>query len=129
VANFLGVGVKFPFSVGANGGIQYSKYEDNIEESVRVIIGTAIGERQMRPEFGCGIHDYVFAPNTTGTHTLVAHHIEESLVKWEHRIRNVQIEVKTDPDQEERIICDVRYEIRATNSVHNLVYPFYLTGS
>ena len=65
MSNFLGVGFKFPFTVGPNGGIQLSKYESNIEESVRVIIGTALGERQMRPEWGCRIHDFVFAPNNT----------------------------------------------------------------
>ena len=71
MSNFLGVGFKFPFSVGSNGGIQLSKYENNIEESVRIIIGTALGERQMRPEWGCRIHDFVFAPNNTSTQTLV----------------------------------------------------------
>jgi uncharacterized protein len=129
MSNFLGVGFKFPFAVGPSGGIQLSKYESNIEESVRVIIGTALGERVMRPEFGCRIHDFVFAPNNTSTQTLVAHHVEEALAKWEFRIRNIQVEARQDPDSPERILVDVRYEIRATNSVHNLVFPFYLTGS
>src|SRR5438132_9440080 len=71
MSNFLGVGFKFPFSVGPSGGVQLSKYETNIEESVRIIIGTALGERQMRPEWGCRIHDFVFAPNNTSTQTLV----------------------------------------------------------
>src|SRR6267142_2057676 len=118
MSNFLGVGFKFPFSVGPNGGIQLSKYEQNIEESVRIVIGTALGERQMRPDWGCRIHDYVFAPNNTSTQTLVGHHV-----------RNIQVEALPDPDSAERILVDVRYEIRATNSIHNLVFPFYLTGS
>lgn len=130
MGSFLGVGFRFPFSVEpANGAVAFSKYEDNIEECVRVILGTAKGERAMRPEFGCGIHDLVFAPNNVGTHTLVAHHVEEALTKWEPRIRNVQVEVRADPDQAERILVDLRYEIRAVNSIHNLVFPFYLTGS
>ena len=129
MSNFLGVGFKVPFSVGPSGGIQLSKYETNIEESVRIIIGTALGERQMRPEWGCRIHDFVFAPNNTSTQSLVAHHVEESLVKYEHRIRSIEVEAMPDPDSAERILVDVRYEIRATNSIHNLVFPFYLTGS
>jgi hypothetical protein len=129
MSNFLGVGFKFPFSVGPNGGIQLSKYEQNIEESVRIIIGTALGERQMRPLWGCRIHDFVFAPNNTSTQTLVGYHVEEALAKFEFRIRDIQVEAMPDPDQAERILVDVRYTIRATNSIHNLVFPFYLTGS
>src|SRR3989442_10417535 len=83
MSNFLGVGFKFPFSVGPNGAIQLSRYEANIEESVRVIIGTALGERQMRPEWGCRVHDFVFAPHNTATQTLVGHHVEEALAKYE----------------------------------------------
>ena len=82
MGNFLGTGFKFPFSVGPNGGIQLSRYETNIEESVRIIIGTALGERQMRPEWGCRVHDFVFAPNNTSTQTLVAHHGIEALVRF-----------------------------------------------
>ena len=129
MSNFLGIGFKFPFAVGPNGGIQLSRYEQNIEEAVRIIIGTALGERQMRPSFGCRIHDFVFAPNNSSTQTLVAHHVEEALAKWEFRIRNIEVSAGPDPDSPERILVDVRYEIRATNSVHNLVFPFYLTGS
>lgn len=129
MGSFLGVGLKFPPSVDGSGNLSLSRYEDNIEECVRLVLGTAKGERAMRPEFGCGIHDLVFAPNNVGTHTLVAHHVEEALAKWEPRIRNVQVEVRADPHQAERILVDLRYEIRATNSVHNLVFPFYLTGS
>jgi phage baseplate assembly protein W len=129
MSNFLGVGFRFPFSVGNNGGIQLSKYEQNIEESVRIVIGTALGERQMRPTWGCRIHDFVFAPNNTSTQTLVAYHVEDALIKHEYRIRDIEVAAMADPDQAERILVDVRYTIRATNSIQNLVFPFYLTGS
>lgn len=129
MANFLGVGIRFPFAVAPNGGIALSRYEQNIEESARLIIGTALGERQMRPDFGCRIHDFVFAPNNTSTQTLIAHHVEDALGKWEHRIRNIEVHASADPHHPERVLCEVRYEIRATNSIHNLVFPFYLQGS
>lgn len=127
--NFLGVGFRFPFGPDGAGRVSLSKYEANIEESVKIIIGTALGERQMRPDFGCAIHDYVFAPNNTSTHTLVAHHVTEALARWEPRIRGIKVVAHADPDDEERIVIEVQYEIRATNAVANLVYPFYLTGS
>lgn len=129
MGSFLGVGFRFPFGIDSSGGVSLSKFEDNIEECVRLVLGTAKGERVMRTDYGCGIHDLVFAPNNTGTHTLVAHHVEEALTKWEPRIRNVQVEVRADPDQPERILVDLRYEIRLVNSIQNLVFPFYLTGS
>src|SRR5204862_5917872 len=119
MTNFLGIGFKFPFSVGPNGGIQLSRYEANIEESVRIIIGTALGERQMRPDWGCRIHDFVFAPNNTSTQTLVAHHVEEALAKHEFRIRHIEVEALPDPDSAERVLVDDRDEIRPTNSIHS----------
>lgn len=127
--NFLGIGFRFPFGPDGGKRVALSKYEANIEESVKIIIGTAKGERQMRPEFGCAIHDYVFAPNNTSTHTLVAHHVTEALAIWEPRIRGIKVIAHHDPDVDERIVIEVQYEIRATNAVANLVYPFYLTGS
>src|SRR5438445_12008439 len=117
MSNFLGVGFKFPFSVGPNGAIQLSRYEANIEESVRIIIGTALGERQMRPEWGCRVHDFVFAPNNTATQTLVGHHIEEALDKHEFRIRTIHVEAPPDPDSAERTLVDLRYEVRTATSI------------
>jgi phage baseplate assembly protein W len=96
MSNFLGIGFKFPFSVGPNGGIQLSRYEPNIEESVRIIIGTALGERQMRPDWGCRIHDFVFAPNNTSTQTWWPT-TEEALAKHEFRIRNIEVEAMPTP--------------------------------
>ena len=126
---YLGVGWKFPLQVTPGGKIAQAREEQRVEESIYLILSTSKGERPMLPEFGCGIHDLVFAPNNVGTQTLVAFHVEESLYKWEPRIRNVQVEVAGDEHQQERILVDIRYEIRSTNAVANLVFPFYLTGS
>ena len=129
MGNFLGVGIRFPFGVDNRKSVAFSKYEEDVEQSILVILGTAKGERQMRPDFGCGIHDYVFAPNNTSTHTLVAHEVEEALVKWEPRVKDVKAEVNADPERPNRLLVDCSYVIRSTNSVFNLVYPFYLQGS
>ena len=130
MTDFLGRGWRFPIARDGDARrFSVAEYEQSVDEAIQIILSTALGERVMRPTFGCGIHDLVFAPNNVGTHTLVAHHVEEALTKWEPRIRNVQVDVRADPDVPERILVELRYEIRAVNSIHNLVFPFYLTGS
>jgi len=124
--DFLGKGWAFPVNAGGTGGVSSSSYERDIEESVRVIIGTAFGERVMRPDFGCGIHDLVFAPNNAGTRQLVIHHVKEALYTWEPRVINVEVDAQSDPGNPAMILVDLSYEVRATNSKFNLVYPFYL---
>jgi phage baseplate assembly protein W len=127
--NFLGVGYKFPFSINKRGGVAMSRYEEDIEESIVLIVGTAFGERQMRPDFGCGIHDLVFAPNNTNTRSLAVYHIEEALVKWEPRIVDLKILAKTEPEEPNVIYISIDYKVRTTNNVFNMVYPFYLQKS
>jgi phage baseplate assembly protein W len=124
--DFLGKGIGFPVRTNGSGGVVMSAYERDIEESVRLVIGTAFGERVMRPDFGCGIHDLVFAPNNPATRHLVAHHVKEALYKWEPRILGVDVKVATDPQNPAVILVDLSYQVRATNSKFNLVYPFYL---
>jgi len=123
---FLGKGWAFPVLPSGRGSVGTSSFERDIEESVRVILGTAFGERVMRPDFGCGIHDLVFAPNNAATRQLVIHYVKEALYTWEPRIINVQVEVQSEPTNPAVILVDLSYEVRATNSKFNLVYPFYL---
>lgn len=129
MSGFLGEGFRLPLAPGPLGALELVCEEECVEQSVRVILGTAKGERLMRPDFGCGIHDLVFAPNNLGTHTLVAHHVEEALARWEPRIRRVHVDVRADPEHAERILVELRYEIRASGLVSNLVFPFDLSGS
>lgn len=124
--SFLGRGVAHPLRVDGGGGIALSAYEDNIEECIRIILGTAPGERLYRPEFGCRVHDYIFAPNNAHTHNLVTFYTREALLKWEPRIDDVKVECRADPDAEHAILIEVSYAVRATNSHFNLVYPFFL---
>jgi phage baseplate assembly protein W len=127
--SFLGVGWKFPIDVDRRKGIGMSQFEENIEESILIILGTALGERVMRPDFGCAIHDLIFAPNNSNTHGLIIYHVKEALMKWEPRIQNITVDVETDPDALSRIYVKVEYQVIATNNVYNLVYPFYLQKS
>ena len=124
--SFLGRGIGFPLDVDGGGGLKTSAYEENIEECIRIILGTAPGERIYRPRFGCQIHDYVFAPNNAHTRNLVAFHAREAIAKWEPRIRDLEVECFPDPEGESTVLLQIRYSVRATNSHYNMVYPFFL---
>lgn len=124
---FLGIGWKFPLQVTPNGKIAQARAEQRVEESILLILATARGERPMLPDFGCGIHDLVFAENNAATISLVVHLVREALVKYEARIDVLDVHVESTADAPNRLLIRVNYRIRATNAVGNLVYPFYIT--
>lgn len=124
--DIIGSGWMFPLCVDGRGGIALSSYEKEIEESIRIILNTARGERRMRPNFGCGIHDLVFAPNNSSTWSLVAQLVEEALGWWEPRIEVAEVEVRPDLTDTSRLLIEIRYKIEAINDARNLVFPFYL---
>jgi phage baseplate assembly protein W len=125
--DYLGVGWKFPLRVSATGGLSYSRYEEDIEEAIWIILGTSPGERRSKPRFGCGIHQYVFAPINPDTLGDVAFQVREALVEWEPRIDLLDVDVQQAPGHENMLLIRVEYRIRANNAVQNLVYPFYVT--
>lgn len=124
---FLGVGWKFPIRVNARGGLSYSRHEQDIEEAVWIILSTAKGERVMEPDFGCGIHEYVFAPNNAATRGSIIYSVQKALAEYEPRIDVESVRVETFPGSENRLLIHVDYRVRSTNGRRNLVYPFYLT--
>jgi phage baseplate assembly protein W len=124
---FLGVGWKFPLQKNEQGELAYSLYEENIQEAIWMILSTAPGERLMHPDFGCNIHDLVFAPNNTSTAGLARYYVEDALIRWEPRIDLDDVEVQADPGDPARLLLSVSYRVRTTDSRYNLVYPFYLT--
>ena len=123
---YLGLGWRFPLQVTPGGGIARARYEHRVEESVYLIMATARGERVMLPEFGCGIHELVFAPNTPGTIGLVAQQVRRALVAWEPRIDVLDVVVESPDGEPNLLLIKVGYRIRANNTHANLVYPFYL---
>ena len=126
VRNFLGRGWKFPVGIDKDGSQASSAYEQNIEEAIEIILGTAPGERVMRPEFGCAIHDLVFAPNNSETASKCSYLVSQSLGSWEPRIEDIEVNATPDPDEDNRLNIRIRYTVASTNSIFNLVYPFYL---
>lgn len=126
--DFLGRGWAFPVGVDAAGDIKTAADERTIEESIRVILGTAKGERVMRPDFGCGIHEYVFETVDANTLTLVETSVEDALVEFEPRIAVEDVSVSTEDISEGVLLVEIDYRVRDSNTRRNLVYPFYLEG-
>jgi len=123
---FIGAGIAFPMRVGATGGIALVTEHREIEEAIRLILSTAYGERPMRPEFGCGIHDLVFAPADATTAGQIAYEVRLSLSRWEPRIDVVDVAVTIDDTDASVLYIDITYEVRGSNDPRNLVFPFYV---
>jgi len=124
--DFLGKGLRFPVSVNLNGGVSSSAFEENIRQSIFIILGTAPGERLNRPDFGCRIHDLMFAPNNDITAARAEVYCEEAIYKYEPRIEHVDVRAMPNPDQPNRLDVRIEYVIAGKNDKRNLVFPFYL---
>jgi phage baseplate assembly protein W len=122
---FIGAGWAFPMRINDSGGVSLVSGDREIEESIRIILGTAEGERPMRPEFGCGIHEFVFAPADSSTAGRIAHEVRKALERWEPRIDLSEVVVTFDPVESNGLYIDVQYSIRGSNDPRNLVFPFY----
>lgn len=123
--DFLGVGWAFPVGVDARGRIALARQERDIEEAMRIILLTPKGQRVMRPEFGCQIHDLIFAPNDATTAGLAAYYVEEALGMWEPRVHVKEVTARPDTENLGRLLIDISYEIKATHDSRSLVFPFY----
>ncbi|MFC4909635.1 GPW/gp25 family protein [Actinomadura gamaensis] len=123
---FVGAGWAFPMRVSASGGIALVTGEREIEEAMRLVLATAPGERPTRPEFGCAIHDMVFAPVNEETAGRIGYEVRTSLDRWEPRIDVEDVQVTADVEDAGVLYIDVRYRIRGTNNPRNLVFPFYV---
>jgi len=124
---FLGTGWGYPIMPGVEGAVEYVSEEKKIQQSISIILGTARGERLMRPGFGSRLHELVFAAIDSSTKSLIAHYATEALVEWEPRIEVLGIEISDEQAGQGKLLVDIEYKIKATNSTFNLVYPFYLT--
>jgi uncharacterized protein len=127
--DFLGSGWGFPVTLDRGHQIVMTSGEDNIRDSIWIILATAPGERVMRPDFGCGLHELVFAVNDAATVGRVEHEVRDALIRWEPRIDVLDIDVEVRGRNQEVLLINVHYRVRSTNNFFNLVYPFYLAGS
>jgi len=123
--DIIGVGVSFPMRL-ERGRLSFLGGPLKIRQSIEVLLSTSLGERQMLPEYGCGIHDLLFQANSAALRGMVQNKVLESLTRWEPRIDVLDVRVETPPEERNTLTIHVDYRIRADNSFYNLVYPFYL---
>lgn len=124
---FVGAGWGFfPMRTDVTGRIVLVTHEQEIEESIRLILATAPGERPMRPDFGCAIHDFVFAPADAATAGQIAFEVRAALDRWEPRVDVLEVRVDLDTGDEGTLHIQIGYRIRGTNDPRNLVFPFYV---
>lgn len=127
--DFLGRGWAFPISLDQRNQIRMTEDEENIRDSIWIILATSPGERVMRPDFGCGLHQLVFSLNDAATVGRVTNDVRNALVCWEPRIDVLDIDVEVRGRAEEVLLINVHYRVRTTNNFFNLVFPFYLAGT
>ena len=125
-ADFIGQGLAFPMRVDGSGRLAMSRGGEDIERYLRVVLGTAKGERVMRPNFGCAIWDLLFEPINENTLGLMAQAVRDSVSQWEPRAELEEVTVEPSDDNDGVVNISISYLIRATNDKRNLVYPFYV---
>jgi phage baseplate assembly protein W len=126
MAEILGSGVACPLQVDRRGGIALAHDETDVDQAIQLILGTAPGERPMRPEFGCGVHDFVFDTIDAGTVARMETEIRSALDRWEPRIEVAEVNFDLDGVDRGELLINIGYRLRATNHMRNLVYPFYV---
>jgi uncharacterized protein len=126
MTDILGAGVAFPLTTDRRGGLALAAGEYDVDQAIGIILGTAPGERPMRPEFGCGAHDYVFETVDAYTLARVEDAIQIALDRWEPRIDVVDIAFDLEAVETGQLLIEIRYRLRATNDERNLVVPFYM---
>ncbi|MGM0879725.1 MAG: GPW/gp25 family protein [Bacillota bacterium] len=121
---YSGAGWPFPVVVDkASGTLSMTSYEQDIAEAIRIILFTAKGERVMRPDFGCGIHAFVFEETNTSTLGLMESAVRDALVKWEPRIEVEAVTAQSDRSEAGRLTITLRYRIRSTGQQLTAAYP------
>jgi uncharacterized protein len=127
--DFVGSGWAFPLKTDPTGSMSLVRGDREIVESIRLILATAPGERPMRPEFGCAIHDLVFAPADAATAGRIAYEVRVALERWEPRIELTDVIVQFNTGEAGKLLIDLRYTVLASNDPRNLVFPFYVIPS
>ena len=126
MTEFLGKGFKFPVRLNGRGSLSYVEAEQSIAQSIWIILSTPLRSHIMEPEFGCNIHDYLFAPNNPNTIAAIVQGVQRALVRFEPRIDVLDVQAQSSPNTPNALQVAIDYRVRANNAQHNIVYPFYL---
>lgn len=124
-ADVLGTGVAFPLSLNARGHLNMVSGEQAVRQAILMLLMTAPGQRVMRPDYGCRIHELVFSPGDATTLGLASYYVDEALKRWEPRIDVGQVEARVDPYEEGRVLLDISYTTKGQPEPRSLVFPFY----
>jgi hypothetical protein len=122
----LGAGLAFPLQVDRRGGLALAREETDVEQAIGLILSTSQGERPMRPEFGCGVAEYVFERVDAFTLGRVEHEVRVALERWEPRIEVLSVDFDVSRADDGELAIGIGYRLRTTNDRRNLVYPFYV---
>ncbi len=123
--SFTGRGWAFPPKLDDRDHVEMAEDDMDIRQAMRIIIGTALGERVMHPDFGCRIHELIFDPCNATTAATAERYVREALLRWEPRIRIEKI-IATPEHDHGALVIEIVYEIKGQNDRRNLVFPFYL---
>jgi uncharacterized protein len=127
MSSIVGKGWAFPPKIGERDMMRMAEDDTDIRQAIRIILGTAPGERVMRPDFGCRIHELIFWPANQDTADIAERYVREALLRWEPRITLQSVVVTPGGATYGQLTIEIAYEIKARNDKHNMVYPFYLT--
>lgn len=125
---YLGKGLAFPLQMNARGELALASGERDIEQSLRIILATRPGERVMRPEFGCRVHDLLFEPLNAATKSLMQQYVIEAVTMWEPRVDVLAVDVYVDQEMAGALLIEIHYLIKETHDERSIVYPFFLLG-
>ena len=126
MTSIIGTGIAFPLRFDDRGSLRLSDGEQSVRDAIAIILGTAPGERPMRPEFGCRVHELVFDSVDALTAGRIEREVRVALDRWEPRIDVVDVAVHAAEAADGVLAIGITYRLRATNDVRNLVYPFYV---
>lgn len=124
--DILGTGWRFPIRVNARGALDFCIGPESVAQAVWLVLSTPRRSRIMLPEFGCAIHDLVFAPDSPGTRALIEDEVRQALTRWEPRIDVLRVAATAHADTPNLLLIEIDYRLRANNAELNIVYPFYL---
>jgi phage baseplate assembly protein W len=126
--NLFGQGLSFPPRVATDGRLAWSVGEENVRESIRVILLTEPGERLMREEFGCGLRQYLFEPNTVATRQLIRESIINAIGRWEPRVAVDDVTVERDDSNPRLVAVNIFFRMVATQALGRLGMTLQLEG-
>ena len=126
MSELIGRGWSFPVKPGSNGRLVFLDGPEKVRQGIWILLSTAPGERQMMPDYGCGIHELVFQANTAALRGLIESKVRDALIRWEPRIDVIEVRVETPPEARNFLLIRIDYRLRSNNSFYNLVYPYFI---